>query len=64
MMEWLDLSGIGPYLARFRRWIDRVPNRDFFESSPLAKLGRLALILVTVCLTVAPLIWLFKQFSR
>lgn len=61
MLEWLDLSGTGPYLARFRRWLDKMPNRKFSEVGALAKLGRLALILIILFLTAAPVIWFFTK---
>lgn len=64
MVEWLDLSGIGPHLARFRQWLDKMPNRKFSKVSAFAKLGRLALILVTLFLAGGPVIGLTSVRSK
>ncbi|MFK4505706.1 hypothetical protein LPJ38_33465 [Bradyrhizobium daqingense] len=61
MLEWLDLSGLGPHLARFRRWLDRMPKRDFSELGVWGKLGRLMLMLIVVGLICAPAIWLLSR---
>lgn len=58
MMEWLDLSGLGPHLARFRRCLDKQPRREFSELGLWDKLGRLLLIVVALAVFCVPLIWL------
>lgn len=58
MLDWLG-GDYGPLLARFRRWLDNKPDRDFASSPPLYKLGRLALIALALIAVIAPLWWLF-----
>jgi len=50
----MDLSGLGPHIARFRRWLDSRPSRDFAELTVAGKLGRLALIIAALVLVVSP----------
>ena len=40
MLEYLDLSGLGPHLARVRRWLDKMENRAFSELSARGKFNR------------------------
>jgi hypothetical protein len=48
----------GWLLRRFRRWLDRLPDRDPSQISPLERFGRLALgVSLTVCILL-PLRWL------
>ncbi|MGP9814452.1 hypothetical protein ACTZWT_23315 [Rhodopseudomonas sp. NSM] len=61
MIEWLDLSGFGPILARLRRRLDRMPNRGFSQIGALRKLGRVALILVALGIVGAPIVWLLAR---
>jgi hypothetical protein len=60
MLDWLG-GDYGPLLARFRRWLDRKPDRDFSSSPPLHKLGRLALMALALIAVIAPLYWLFTR---
>jgi hypothetical protein len=61
MLEWLDLSGLGPHLARFRRWLDKTPNREFSELGVWGKFGRIMLMLVVLGLISAPAIWFLSN---
>lgn len=61
MIEWLDLSGIGPHLARLRRRLDSLPDQQFSELSPIRKLGRSALTLGVLVVLIAPCIWLISR---
>lgn len=56
MLNWLDFSGFGPALARFRRWLDKTPKREFSELSGRGRIGRLILMAVVVGVLCAPLI--------
>jgi hypothetical protein len=56
-MEWFDFSGLGPHLARFRRWLNQQPDRDFAELDAWEKSGRLALILIALSVLCGPVIW-------
>ena len=60
MLDWLG-GDYGALLARFRRWLDSKPDRDFSNAPPLHKLGRLALMALALMLVVAPLCWLFTR---
>jgi len=53
------LGGFFGWLLRtFRRWLDRLPDRDPSQISPLERFGRLALgVSLTLCLLL-PLGWL------
>lgn len=62
MLEWLELSGLGPHLARFRRRLDKMPNREFSELGVWGKFSRLALILVVLGSICAPAIWLLTKW--
>jgi hypothetical protein len=56
----LQLLGgfFGWLLGTFRRWLDRLPDRDPSQISPLERFGRLALgVSLTLCLLL-PLGWL------
>ena len=64
VMDWLEgvlrLLGwmFGWLLGRFRRWLDRQPDRDPSQISWLEKVGRLALgVFLTLCILM-PLGWL------
>jgi hypothetical protein len=59
VIEWFDVSGLGPLLARLRRRIDRLPDRTFSDLSPSAKLGRVGLIVAVLALLCAPFVWMF-----
>lgn len=48
----------GRWLARFRAWLDRRPQRNFDELSLAGKLGRLAWGIGAVAIVLAPLVWL------
>jgi len=61
MLEWMELSGLGPHLARFRRWLDKMPNREFSELGVWGKIGRLMLILVLLGSISAPAIWFLAK---
>ncbi len=61
MLDWLGSGDYGPLLARFRRWLDRKPDRDFSNSPPLHKLGRLALMAIALIAVIAPIYWLFTR---
>ncbi|MCK1716249.1 hypothetical protein [Bradyrhizobium sp. 141] len=61
MLEWLDLSGFAPHLARFRRWLDKMPNREFSELGAWGQFGRLTLMVVVVGLICAPAIWFLSK---
>ena len=61
MLEWLDLSALGPHLARVRRWLDRMPRREFSELGAWGKLGRLTLVLVVLGVVCSPAIWLLAR---
>ena len=61
MLNWLDFSGFGPALARFRRWLDKTPKREFSEMSGRGRIGRLILMAVVVGVLCAPLIWFFLK---
>lgn len=50
----MDLSGLGPHIAHFRRWLDSQPSRDFSELTITGKLGRLALIIAALVLVLSP----------
>ena len=60
MLDWLggDYSSL---LARFRRWLDSKPDRDFSSSPPLHKFGRLVLMALALTAVIAPLWWLFTR---
>ena len=60
-MDWLDFSGLGPLLARFRRWLDKAPSREFSELGVWGKLGRLTLIAAVVGLLCMPAVWFFTK---
>ncbi|AMA59445.1 hypothetical protein [Bradyrhizobium sp. CCGE-LA001] len=61
MLEWLELSGLGPHLARFRRWLDKMPNREFSQLSIWGKFGRLMLVQMVLGLVSAPAVWLLVK---
>jgi hypothetical protein len=48
----------GALMARFRRWIDRQPQRDFTDASLLDKAGRLLMMVAVLLLVLGPLGWL------
>jgi len=50
----MDLSGLGPHIARFRHWLDSQPSRDFSDLTIAGKLGRLALIIAALVLVLSP----------
>lgn len=48
-------------LRVFRRWLDRLPDRDPSQITPLERFGRLALgVFLTLCILL-PLGWLIFQ---
>jgi hypothetical protein len=55
---YLVSSLIGWPLQRFRRRLDRLPDRDPSQLSVLHRLGRLALGLAVSLMILAPLAWL------
>ncbi|MCA1415446.1 hypothetical protein I6F30_30595 [Bradyrhizobium sp. NBAIM20] len=61
MLEWLELSGLGPHLARVRRWLDKMPNREFSQLGVAGKFGRLMLVLLVLGLLLAPAIWFLAK---
>jgi hypothetical protein len=56
-MDWLDFSGLDQHLARFRRWLNQQPDRDFTELGVWERSGRLALILIILAALCGPVIW-------
>jgi hypothetical protein len=60
-LVYLVSSLIGWPLQRFRRWLDRQPDRDPSQLSGLQRLGRAALGLVVCLLILAPLVWLILK---
>lgn len=61
MLDWLDFSGLGPYLGRFRAWLDKQPRRDFSEITTLQKAGRIVLIVVALALIVFPFVLIMNR---
>jgi hypothetical protein len=55
---YLVSSLIGWPLQRFRRWLDRQPDRDPSQLSGLQRLGRITLGLVVCLMVLVPLMWL------
>lgn len=45
-------------LGRLRLWIGALPPRDFADTSPLDKVGRLLMMLAVVLLVLGPAGWL------
>ena len=60
MLDWFG-GDYGPLLGRFRRWLDSKPDRDFSNSPPLHKFGRIVLMAVALIVVIAPLWWLFMR---
>ena len=54
----LVLSLVGPALGRFRRRLDRLPDREFSQATALQKIGRLLLCGLVLVGMGGPLLWL------